>query len=177
MLRNPKKRNPTRTKYSIMDFDDKLQQAIQRGQDRTVARSTAKKQVAATKEEIRNRHNEFRLNLSEHIETCLKKLAQHFPGFEYEVLYGEKGWGGALSRNDIDRGPDGKAGSFFSRIELTVRPQNEFNVANITGKGTIRDKEMFTWNHFENILEAKQESMEQMIDKWVLQFAEQFAAR
>ena len=160
-----------------MDFDDKLQQAIQRGQDRTVARSTAKKQVAATKEEIRNRHNEFRLNLSEHIETCLKKLAQHFPGFEYEVLYGEKGWGGALSRNDIDRGPDGKAGSFFSRIELTVRPQNEFNVANITGKGTIRDKEMFTWNHFENILEAKQESMEQMIDKWVLQFAEQFAAR
>ena len=160
-----------------MEFDDKLQEAIQRGQDRNASRSSAKKQAEASKEEIRNRHNEFRLNLSEHIETCLKQLAQHFPGFDYETLYGSKGWGGALSRNDIDRGPDGKAGSFFSRIELTVRPQNEFNVVNITGKATIRDKEIFTWNHFEDILDAKQDSMEQMIDKWILQFAEQFAAR
>jgi hypothetical protein len=160
-----------------MDFEDKLQKAIQRGQNRNAARSSAKKQVEATKEELRNRHNDFRLNLSEHIETCLKQLTHHFPGFDYEVLYGSKGWGGALSRDDIDRGPDGKAGSFFSRIELTVRPQNEFNVVNITGKATIRDKEMFTWNHFEDILDTKQESLEQMIDKWVLQFAEQFAAR
>jgi hypothetical protein len=160
-----------------MDFEDKLQKAIQRGQNRNVARSSAKKQVEATKEELRNRHNDFRLNLSEHIETCLKQLTHHFPGFDYEVLYGSKGWGGALSRDDIDRGPDGKAGSFFSRIELTVRPQNEFNVVNITGKATIRDKEIFTWNHFEDILDAKQDSLEQMIDKWVLQFAEQFAAR
>lgn len=160
-----------------MDFEDELQKAIQRGQDRTAARSTAKKQAEASKEDIRNRHNVFRLNLSDHIESCLKQLAQHFPGFDFEVLYGAKGWGGALSRNDIDRGPDGRAGSFFSRIELTVLPQNEFNVANIAGKGTIRDKEIFTWNHFEDILEANQASLEQMIDKWVLQFAEQFAAR
>ncbi len=160
-----------------MDFEDQLQKAIQRGQERTAARSSAKKQAETSKEEIRNLHNAFRLNVSEHIETCLKQLALHFPGFDYETLYGTKGWGGALSRNDIDRGPDGKAGSFFSRIELTVRPQNEFNVVNITGKATIRDKEIFTWNHFEDILEAKQDSLEQMIDKWILQFAEQFASR
>jgi len=160
-----------------MDFEDKLQQAIQRGQERNVARSSAEKQVAETKEDIRNRHNAFRLSLSDHIEECLKQMANHFPGFEYETLYGAKGWGGAMSRNDIDRGPDGRAGSFFSRIELTVRPQNEFNVVNIVGKGTIRDKEIFAWNHFEDISEASQESLEQMLDKWVLQFAEQFAAR
>jgi hypothetical protein len=160
-----------------MEFEDKLQKAIQRGQDRTVARSSAKKQAEASKEDIRNCHNEFRLNLSDHIEKCLKQVSQHFPGFDYEILYGSKGWGGAMSRNDIDRGPDGKTGSFFSRIELTVRPQNEFNVVNITGKATIRDKELFTWNHFEDVLEAKQASMELMIDKWILQFAEQFAAR
>ena len=160
-----------------MEFEDKLQRAIQRGQDRTSARANAQKRVESSKEDIRNRHNEFRLNLSDHIEACLKKLAQHFPGFDYETIYGAKGWGGAVSRNDIDRGPDGRAGSFFSRIELTVRPQNEFNVVNIAGKGTIRDKEIFTWNHFEDILEAGQDEFQAKIDKWVLEFAEQFATR
>ena len=82
-----------------------------------------------------------------------------------------------MARNDIDRGPDGKAGSFFSRLEITVRPQNEFNVVNICGKGAIRDKEIFSWNHFEDIAEADQKAFEEMIDKWVLEFAEQFAAR
>ena len=110
-------------------------------------------------------------------EEGLKKIANHFPGFEYETIYGTKGWGGALSRNDLDRGPDGKAGSFFSRVEMTVRPQNEFDVINIVGKGTIRDKEMFVWKHFDGIAEADQAQFVQMIDNWLLQFAEQFAAR
>ena len=160
-----------------MDFDDKLQQAIQRGQERTNARTTAKKLEEMSKEDVRNRHNDFRLSLSDHIEVCLKQMANHFPGFDYETIYGAKGWGGALTRNDIDRGPDGREGTFFSRIELTVSPLNEFNVVNIAGKGTIRDKEIFVWNHFEDIHDANQESLEQMLDKWVLQFAEQFAAR
>ncbi|MGB1930574.1 MAG: hypothetical protein ACPIA2_08665 [Mariniblastus sp.] len=160
-----------------MDFEDKLQRAIQRGQERTSARANAQKKVEASKEDIRNRQNEFRLNLSDHIEACLKKLAQHFPGFDYETIYGAKGWGGAVSRNDIDRGPDGRAGSFFSRVELTVRPPNEFNVVNIAGKGTIRDKEIFNWNYFEDVLEADQDDFKAKIDKWVLEFAEQFATR
>jgi hypothetical protein len=160
-----------------MDFESKLREAIERGQNRNVARASAEKSAAMTKEEIRNRHNQFRLNLSEHIESSFKQLASHFPGFEYELIYGSKGWGGALSRNDIDRGPDGRAGSFFSRIEITVRPQNEFNVVNIVGKGTIRDKEIFNWNHFEDILEADEGAFADMIDQWILQFAETFAAR
>ncbi|MEM7783663.1 MAG: hypothetical protein AAF939_18265 [Planctomycetota bacterium] len=160
-----------------MDFESKLEQAIQRGQNRNSAQTDAEKQIAATKEELRNRHNGFRLNLSEHIETCLKKLSNHFPGFDYETLYGEKGWGGAISRDDLTRGPSGRAGSFFSRLEITVRPQNEYNVVNIAGKATIYDKEVFTWNHFEEILKADQVQFEEMIDKWVLEFAEQFAAQ
>ena len=160
-----------------MDFEDKLEQAIQRGQNRNTAKTNAKKQDELSKEAIRNRFNEIRLNLSDHIEEGLKKIANHFPGFEYETIYGTKGWGGALSRNDLDRGPDGKAGSFFSRVEMTVRPQNEFDVINIVGKGTIRDKEMFVWNHFDGIAETDQAQFIQMIDNWLLQFAEQFAAR
>lgn len=160
-----------------MDFDNRLEKAIQRGQSRNMARSNAEKRAALTKEEIRNQHNEFRLNLSDHIESCLKRLGNHFPGFDYETIYGERGWGGAVSRNDIDRGPDGRAGSFFSRVEITVRAQNEFNLVNIAGKATIRDKELFNWNHFEEILEADQDEFKEMIDRWVLEYAEQFAAR
>ncbi len=160
-----------------MDFERELEQAIERGQSRGQAKQNAQKQKAQTKEDLRNLHNTFRLNLSEHIEKCLTKLANHFPGFQYETLYGHRGWGGAIARDDIDRGPDGKTGSFFSRLEITVRPQNEFNVVNISGKGAIRDKEIFSWNHFEDIAEAKESEFEAMIDKWVLEFAEQFASR
>jgi len=160
-----------------MDFEDKLEQAIQRGQDRNAAKANSQKKTELSKEAIRNRYNEIRLNLSDHIEVGLKKIASHFPGFEYETIYGAKGWGGALSRNDLDRGPDGKAGSFFSRVEMTVRPQNEFNVINIVGKGTIRDKELFVWNHYDSIAQSNQAEFIQMIDNWLLQFAEQFAAR
>jgi len=111
-----------------MDFDKKLENAIERGQQRHTRLKDAEKQKALSVEDLRNRHNEFRLDLSEYIEVNLNKMAQHFPGFEYETLYGSKGWGGAIHRNDLDRGDDGKAGSFFSRIELTVKPQNEYNV-------------------------------------------------
>jgi len=160
-----------------MDFDNELEKAIQRGQQRSQTRNETAKQEAVTAEQVRSAHTGFRLNLSEHIENCLKRLANHFPGFDYETIYGSRGWGGAVSRNDLQRGPDGKAGSFFSRIELTVRPQNEFNVVNIAGKGTIRDKEMFTWNHFDDVLDCDQAEFQNRIDAWVLQYAEQFAAR
>ena len=100
-----------------------------------------------------------------------------FPGFEYETQYGSRGWGGAIHRNDLDRGADGRAGSFFSRLELTVRPQNEYNVVNIAGKGTIRDKELFTWNHFVDLVDAETEDFHQRLDAWMVQYAEQFAAR
>lgn len=161
----------------VMDFDRELEKAIERGNSLGAASNKADKQASISKEQLRNRHNEFRLNLSEHIETCLQQLANHFPGFQYETIYGHRGWGGAVARNDIDRGPDGKTGSFFSRVEITVRPQNEFNVVNIAGKGAIRDKEIFTWNYFADIPEAKQDDFEAVIDKWVLEYAEQFAAR
>lgn len=160
-----------------MDFDNELEKAIQRGQQLSQSRNAAAKKEALTAEEIRTAHTALRLHLSDHIENCLKRLANHFPGFEYETIYGSRGWGGAVSRNDLTRGPDGKSGSFFSRIELTVRPQNEFNVVNIAGKGTIRDKEMFTWNHFDDVLGCDQTEFEKRIDAWVLQYAEQFAAR
>lgn len=159
------------------DFQNQLEAAIERGQQKGDREARSAKQQTLSSEEIRRRHNDFRLDLSEHIEQGLQQLANHFPGFKYETIYGTRGWGGALSRDDIDRGADGRTGAFFSRIEITVKPLNEFNLVNITGKGTIRDKELLTWNHFENIGQADQALFRKTIDRWMLEYAELFAAR
>lgn len=159
------------------DFERRLEEAIERGQRKNLNRQSMVRQSEMTAEQIRNQHNEFRLNLSDYIEKGLKKLANHFPGFKYETIYGSRGWGGAISRDDIDRGPDGRTGTFFSRIEITVRPQNEFNLVNVAGKGTIRDKEVFTWNFYQSVAEAEMATFEKTIDQWMLEFAEIFAAR
>lgn len=160
-----------------MDFDKQLEQAIERGQQRNTKREQDRRKEASTAEGQKSRHNEFRLQLSDHIEKGLGRLAERFPGFEYDIIYGSKGWGGAIYRTDLTRGPDGKAGSFFSRLELTVRPLNDYNVVNIAGKGTIADRELFSWNHFEDIADASMEAFEQKLNSWMIQYAEQFASR
>jgi hypothetical protein len=160
-----------------MEFEDKLKNAILRGQQRGQSRNLLQKQSRLSAEEIRNKHNDFRLALSEYIEHGLQSLANHFPGFRYETIYGQRGWGGAISRDDIMRGASGRGGTFFSRFEITVRPLNEFNVVNISGKGTIDNKEIFNWNHFEDIAESAIEGFQKKIDSWIFQYAEQFAAR
>lgn len=159
-----------------MNFEDKIKKAISRGQQRATSRADSERKKAMTAEEIRRRHNEYRLSLSEYIEHALRPLQTHFPGFDYETIYGSRGWGGAISREDLGRGPSGKSGAFFSRLEVTVRPQNEFNVVNIAGKGTIKNKEMLSWNHFTDIEDYREQEFQQKIDSWILEYAEQFAA-
>ena len=160
-----------------MEFEDQLQKAISRGKERNANRASSEKKKLNSAEELRNIHNRFRLELSDYIEQGLNKLVNHFPGFEYETIFGERGWGGAIYRDDRADGPGGKAGAFFSRVEITVRPQNEFNVVNITGKGTVKNKEIFVWNFFKDIVDADESEFKEKIDLWILQYAEQFAAQ
>jgi len=160
-----------------VDFDKQLEQAIERGQQRNTKREQDRRKEASSADGLKGQHNAFRLHLSDHIEKGLKRLAERFPGFEYDIIYGSKGWGGSINRTDLTRGPDGKAGSFFSRLELTVRPLNDYNVVNIAGKGTLADRELFSWNHFEDIDKAEMEAFEQKLNSWMIQYAEQFASR
>ncbi len=155
-----------------VDFDRKLQEAIARGQTRNDAMAKAQKSEQLSKDELKRRHTDFRLRVSEHIESALKKTAEHFPGFQYETVFGEKGWGGALYRDDLMRG-----GAMFSRVEFVVRPLGEYPIVVLTGKGTIRNRELFAWTHHEEIEEATTESLYAVIDGWILNYAEQFAAK
>jgi hypothetical protein len=74
-----------------------LEKAVARGAKRGAGRAEAENQRALTEEELKRLHSDQRLQLSEHIEACVSKLTNHFPGFRYETVMDERGWG-PLSR-------------------------------------------------------------------------------
>lgn len=160
-----------------MDFEKRLEKAIQRGEKQGEVEARRAREKSLSEAEMRQLHTKHRLDLSEHIEECVQKLADHFPGFQYETIYGERGWGGGCSRDDIGRGRDGKRASYYSRLEMTIRPFSNLLVLELTAKGTIRDKEVYNRTHYERVNEADVAKFRELIDLWVLEYAEQFAAR
>ena len=160
-----------------MSFDDKLRQAIERGQQRGEAQAHAMQKHALTEEEFKRLHSHLRLDLSEHIESCITRLPNHFPGFRFETLIGDRGWGAACFRDDLHI-TRGTRGTVYSRLEITVRPYSQtLHVLELTGKGTIRNKEVFNRTWFEKLEEASAEKFRDLIDAWVLEYAELYAVR
>ena len=159
-----------------MSFDDRLKQAIVRGQMRSefLAREAAAK--AWTEEEYRRQHSQVRLTLSEHIESCLSRLPNYFPGFQYETMYGDRGWGGACFRDDLVL-TRGSRTTNYSRLEITVRPYSSYHVLDLAAKGTIRNREVFNRNYYEELATAEQPKFLGLVDAWVLEYAEIYAAK
>lgn len=129
-----------------------------------------------TEEELKSLHSQYRLQLSEHIEQCMKQLVNHFPGFKLETIYGERGWGVAGSRDDFQVNERGQRTNSFSRLEITVRPYSSYHVVDLQAKGTIRNKEVFSRRYFEELDAADLETFKNLIDTWVLEYAELYAA-
>src|SRR5688572_22097031 len=99
-----------------MDFDQRLQKAITRGEQTRSSEVRKRADRALSEEEFKNLHSQYRLELSDHIETCLRKLADHFPGFRYQTVISEDGWGAKVSRDDLNLGPKRSTGNLFSRF-------------------------------------------------------------
>ncbi len=161
----------------MSNFDERLRKAIDRGQARNAAYAREAREKALTEEQLKNLHGRYRRSLSECIEKCVRQLPNHFPGFRSETIYGERGWGAACNRDDLGSGADGKSANFFSRIEMTIRPYSSLHVLELTAKGTIRNKELFNRRHFEKLQEADEDTFRELIDVWVLEYAELFAAK
>ncbi|HEY1603072.1 MAG TPA: hypothetical protein VGG64_25940 [Pirellulales bacterium] len=155
-----------------MDFEKRLQEAISRGQQQHAAKSQTQAQQAVSEEELRRLHSQYRLELSDHIEQAVRRLPDHFLGFRYESLSGDRGWGGAISRDDVRRG-----GNSFSRLEVAVRPFSASHVLELTAKGTVSNKEIFNRTHFQRIWEVDLASYRQMVDLWIIEYAERYAAQ
>jgi hypothetical protein len=159
-----------------MDFEKRLEKAIERGQRRGDARQAAAARAALSEEELKRLHSEQRLILSEHIEKCLRNLPHHFPGFRYETILDDRGWGAAVRRDDLIIEPGKGRGEYFSRLEMTIRPFSSAQVLELAAKATIRNKELFQRTHYQRLTELDIASFTELIDLWVLEYAEQFAA-
>lgn len=158
------------------EFDERLKQAIARGNRKHEREAQQEQKQALNLDELKQLHSQYRLQFSEHIEACLQKLPQYFPGFRFETLYGDRGWGAACSRDDL-RLDGGRRDNLYSRLEVTVRPFSEYHVVDLAAKGTVRNKELLTRSHFVKIADVEPQEYLELIDRWVLEYAELYAAK
>lgn len=156
-----------------MDFNKRLERAIDRGQRTRDAAGRAKAEQAMNEDELRTLHSKLRLELSDHIEKCLRQLADHFPGFVFSASAG----GASITRDDVDISRQRRSRSLYSRLEMVITPFSAAtHIIEMTSKGTIRNKEIQNRSHYQFLAETDVEAFSELIDLWVLEFAEQFAS-
>ncbi|MGV3485091.1 MAG: hypothetical protein ACO1RT_11800 [Planctomycetaceae bacterium] len=158
------------------DFQRRLQSAIQRGERRGERQVQSARQSQLSEEECKRLHTKYRLSLSDRIEHAIDGVAQHFPGFRKETLYGEVGWGAACWRDNLQV-ESGKRSNLYSRLEMTIRPPSSYNVLELKGKGTIANKEVFNRTHFVPLQEVDEDDFVRLIDTWAIDYAEIYAAK
>ena len=159
-----------------MDFRERLQKAASRGARSRAAREFEEAAEALSEEECKRRHSRLRLSLTEHIEKCLGELADNFPGFKRETIVDERGWGSAVARDDLVIA-GGKRKNLFSRLQVVVSPYNEYKVLDVAAKGAVQNKETFARNHHQPLADADEDQFEDLIERWILEYAELYAGR
>ena len=58
-----------------------------------------------------------------------------------------------------------------------VRPFSDLHVVDLAGKGTIRNKEVYNRNYFEKVEDVDVDKFVELIDVWILEYAELYAAK
>ncbi len=160
-----------------MDFQKRLEKAVERGNRTADAAARARAEAVLNEEELKRLHSHYRLELSEHIEGCLAQLPNHFPGFRFETVVGDRGWGAAISRDDLVV-EAGRRSNHYSRLEMTVRPySSSTHVLELTARGTIRNREIYNRSHYQQLGQVDITSFREFVDLWVLEYAELYAAK
>jgi hypothetical protein len=159
----------------MSEFEERLRQAAARGRSKASQFQSEADRKRIETEEYKRLHGQYRLVLSEQIEQVIKKLIDLFPGFRYQSVFGESGWGGACLRDDLvlDKG---RRSTMYSRFEMSVRPHNEFNVLDLQAKGTIANRELMSRSFYLPIGEVDLDRFKELIEQWALAYAELYAA-
>jgi len=160
----------------MSEFEERLKNAIARGSSRAESLHSEAERKKRESEEFRSLHAKYRLELSERIENVVKKVIDMFPGFRYQSVFGESGWGSACVRDDlvIERG---HRSNKYSRLELVVRPVNEFFILDLQVKGTIADRELLTRSLYQPLGQVDIEQFRKSIDDWAVAYAELYATK
>ena len=157
-----------------MDLRKRLQEAINRGQTRAT-HPTGGDPGAMTPEKLKNLHNQFRLELSSYIESVVAQIVDQLPGFNQETLFGDKGWGTAVYRDDLLLTKKVRD-NHYSRLEMFIRPMNDFHILDLATKATIRNREVWNRSVFHPLVEVNLEVYREQINLWAVQFVEQYSA-
>ena len=160
-----------------MDFEKRLERALSRGANTRSSQEQMQTDRKLSDEQLHTEHSRCRLELSEQIESCLRKLADYIPGFRFETIVSDAGWGARVSRDDISLVRGRSAGTKYSRLEVLVRPFSSAHIIELVGKGTIRNKELFQRTHYQFLNQVDLQSLLNLVDLWVLEYAEMYAAR
>tara|TARA_B110000014_G_scaffold255650_1_gene237758 strand:+ start:395 stop:880 length:486 start_codon:yes stop_codon:yes gene_type:complete len=159
-----------------MEFQERLQRAVERGQQARDTRSRVAAAKALSEEESRSLHSQYRLDLSERIGEILGQLVDQFPGFQFESIVGEDGWGAVVNRDDIALSESGQATNLYSRMQILIRPFSEGRIVEMVTKATIRNREVFNRSRYQMLGQVDLESFAENIDLWVLEYAELYSA-
>ena len=159
-----------------MEFQERLQRAVERGQQARDTRSREAAAKALSEEESRSLHSQYRLELSERIGEYLGQLVDQFPGFQFESIVGEDGWGAVVNRDDIALSDSGQATNLYSRMQILIRPFSEGRIVEMVTKATIRNREVFNRSRYQMLGQVDLESFAENIDLWVLEYAELYSA-
>ena len=57
-----------------------------------------------------------------------------------------------------------------------IGPFNQYHVLDLSAKGTVRNKESFSRNHFQQLDDVDVDSFRELIELWVLDYAEAYSA-
>lgn len=158
------------------EFESRLESAISRGRRRAEAQAHQARAAQLSDEEIKRLHTSYRLTLSEKIEKAVHRVADHFPGFRNESIYGDEGWGEACYRDDL-RLDGGRRKNFYSRLEMAIRPLSDVGVLDLKGKATALNREVFHRSFYVKIAEVDINEFISLIDTWAIEFAEIYAAK
>ena len=159
-----------------MDFHERLQRAVQRGEQRKSQSAQARALEQMSEEESRALHAQARAELSDHLENCLKHLADTFPGFEFQTVLSSDGYGAKVRRDDLRSRGGRPLAHEYSHLELLVRSYSSTRILEVVGRGAIANKEVVNRSAFQFLHQLDLDSLRQQVDQWVLEYAERFAA-
>ncbi len=159
----------------MSDFEERLKQAAARGANRASYSLSEAERKKGELEVLKGLHSKYRLVLSDKIEQVIRKVIDLFPGFRFQTVFGDAGWGAACMRDDLNI-VRGQRSNRYSRFEMAVRPLNEFYVLDLQAKGTIANRELLTRSFYQPLGEADIDRFLELVEQWSLTYAELYAA-
>ena len=60
---------------------------------------------------------------------------------------------------------------------MLVRPYSPTRIVELVARGAIRNKEVLSRSHFQQLTQVDIDGFRDVVDQWILEYAEKFSAR